>query len=107
MSTYQNLNNDPKLKKVKTEDDEIKDLKYKNEKHDHQKSLRALKFDNDFYKKDKSLNKRKVLLIVTEVLIGPASTINSSTLGKLTPRSGFIIASSTALLTSIAILITN
>ena len=37
MSTYLNLNNEPELLKIKTEDDEIKDLKYRIEKHDHEK----------------------------------------------------------------------
>ena len=36
MSTYRDLNNDLELLKIKTKDDEIKDLKYKTEKHDHE-----------------------------------------------------------------------
>ena len=40
-------------------------------------------------------------------MIGSASTIISSTLAVLNPSAGIIISSSTALLTSIAILITN
>ena len=51
MSTYPNLNNDPELLKI-TKDDEIKDLKYKSEKHDHEKILRSLKIDNEYYKKE-------------------------------------------------------
>ena len=54
-----------------------------------------------------SLNKKKVFLIVTEILVGSASAIVSSTLGLINPGAGIIISSSTALLTSIAILITN
>ena len=37
MNTYPNLNNDPELLRVKKEDNKIKDLKYKTEKHDHEK----------------------------------------------------------------------
>ena len=64
--------------------------------------------DNDFYKKNyKKLNKKKVLLIITEILVGSASGVDSSTMGLINPGAGIIISSSTALLTSIAILITN
>ena len=42
-----------------------------------------------------------------EILIGSGSAIGSSTMGLINPGAGIIIASSTALLTSIAILITN
>ena len=48
-----------------------------------------------------------MLLIITEILVGSASTISSSTMGLIFPGAGIIIISSTALLTSIAILITN
>ena len=50
MSTYPNLNNEPEMLK-KTKDDEIKDLKYKTEKHDHENILKSLKIDNEYYKK--------------------------------------------------------
>ena len=40
-------------------------------------------------------------------MIGSASTVNSSTLAVLNPSAGILISSSTALLPSIAILITN
>ena len=53
------------------------------------------------------MNKKKILLIITEILVGSASTVSSSTMGLINPRAGIIISSSTALLTSIAILITN
>ena len=60
MSTYPNLNNEPELFKIKTKDDEIKDLKYKTEKHDLENILKSLKIDNDYYKKKyKSIKKRK------------------------------------------------
>ena len=51
MSTYPNINNEPELLKVKTKDDEIKDLKYKTEKHDYEIILKSLKIGNEYYKK--------------------------------------------------------
>ena len=108
MSTYTNINNEPELLKIKTREDEIKNLKYQTEKHDHENILKSLKIDTEYYKKKyKSLNKKKVLLITTEILIGSTSAIGSSTMGLINPGAGIIISSSTALLTSIAILITN
>ena len=48
-----------------------------------------------------------VFSIITEVLLGSASTISSSTWSISSLGVGIIISSSSALLTSIAILITN
>ena len=108
MSTYPNLNNEPELVKIKTRDDEIKNSKYQTGKHDHEKILKSLKIDNEHCKKNyKGLNKKKILLIITEILVGSASAVGSSTIGLINPGVGIIISSSTALLNSIAILITN
>ena len=108
MSNYPDLKNEPELLKIKTRDDEIKNLKYQTEKHDHDNILKSLKVDNEYYKKKyKSLNKKKILLIITEILVGAGSAVSSSTMGLINPGAGIIISSSTALLTSIAILITN
>ena len=108
MSTYPDLKNEPELLKIKTRDDEIKNLKYQSEKHDHENILKSLKVDNEYYKKIyKSLNKKKILLIITEILVGSGSTIGSSALSIISPGPAIVISSSTALLTSIAILITN
>ena len=108
MTTYPDLKNEPELLKIKTRDDEIKNLKYQTEKHDHENTLKSLKADNEYYKKIyKSLNKKKVLLIITEILIGSGSAITSSTFSLINPSIGIPIASCSALLTSIAILITN
>ena len=83
-------------------------MKYQTEKHDHEKILKSLEIDNENYKKKyKSLNKKKVLLFITELLAGSASAVGSSTMGLINLAAGIIISSSTALLTSIAILITN
>ena len=108
MSNYPDIKNEPELLKIKTRDDEIKALKYQTEKHDFENILKSLKNDNESYKKKyKSLNKKKVLLIVTEVLIGSGSAISTSTMSLINPSIGIVLTSSTALLTSLAILITN
>ena len=102
------MKKEPELLKIKTKDDEIKELKYIYEKHDHEKIIKSLKIDNEYYKKKyKSLNKKKVVLIITEILVGTGSAIGSSTMGLIFPGAGIIFSSSTALLTSVAILITN
>ena len=105
---YPSLNNDPELLKIKTKDDQLKELQYRTEKHDHENILKSLEADNEKYKKIyKSLNKKKILLIITEILVGTSSAVGSSTMGLINPSVGIVISSSTALLTSIAILITN
>ena len=108
MTTYPDLKNDVELLKIKTKDDQLKELQYKTEKHDFENILKSLKNDNEYYKKkNKSLNKKKILLIITEILVGSGSAIGSSAMSLINPGAGIIISSSTALLTSIAILITN
>ena len=108
MSNYPDLKNDVELLKIKTRDDEIKNLKYQTEKHDHENILKSLKVDNEYYKKKyKSLNKKKVLLIITEILVGSGSAISTSTMSLINPSIGIVLTFSTALLTSLAILITN
>ena len=109
MSTYPNLNeSEATLLKITTKGDEIKELKYKTEKHDHENILKSLKIDNEYYKKKyKSLNKKKILLIITESLIGSGSASGTFTMSLINPSIGMVLTSSTALLTIIAILITN
>ena len=77
MSGYPNLKaDDVELLKIRTKDDQLKELQYKTEKHDHENILKSLKIDNEYYKKkNKSLNKKKALLIITEILIGSGSAI--------------------------------
>ena len=53
------------------------------------------------------MNEKKVLLIITEILLGSGSAISTSTKSLINPSIGIVLTSSTALLTSIAILITN
>ena len=109
MSVYPNLKTDDvELLKIETKDDQLKELQYKTEKHDFENILKSLKNDNESYKKRyKSLNKKKILLIVTEILIGSGSAITTSTMSLINPSIGIVLTSSTALLTSLAILITN
>ena len=108
MTTYPDLKNKPELLKIKTRDDEIQNLKYQTEKHDYENILKSLKVDNEYYKKKyKSLNKKKVLLIITEILVGSGSAISTSTMSLINPSIGIVLTSSTALLTCLAILITN
>ena len=67
MSTYPDLKNEPELLKIKTKDDEIRNLKhetenlkYYSERHNHENILKSLKVDNEYYKKKyKNLNKKK------------------------------------------------
>ena len=108
MSSYPDIKNEPELLKIKTRDEVIKNLKYQTEKHDHENILKSLKVDNEYYKKKyKSLNKKKALLIITEIMVGAGSAVGTSTMSLINPGAGIIISSRTALLTSIAILITN
>ena len=108
MTTYPDLKNELELLKTKTRDDEIKNLKYQTEKHDYENILKSLKSDNEYYKKKyKSLNKKKILLIFTKMLVGSGSAIGTSTMSLINPSIGVVSTSSSALLTSIAILITN
>ena len=59
MTTYPNINNEPEILKIKTRVDEIKDLKYQTEKHDHENVLKSPEIPNEFYRnKYKSLNKK-------------------------------------------------
>ena len=85
MTTYPNLNNELELLKIKTKDDENKNLKYQTEKHDHENKLKSLEIDNEYYRQKKELNKRNVLLVITETFVGSASTISNSTMGLINP----------------------
>ena len=51
--------------------------------------------------------KKKKLLFISEILIRSGSAISTSTMSLINPSIGIVLTSSTALLTSIAILITN
>ena len=103
--TYPNLNIDPESLKIKTRDDENKKLKISNKNYDHEMILKSLEIDNEYYKKKyKSLTKKNVILIITEILVGAGSPVGSSTRSLINPGAGIIIIS-TALPTSIAVLL--
>ena len=98
MSAYHDFNNEPELLNIKTRDDEIENLKYQTEKHDHENILKSLKNDNESYKKKyKSLKEKKILLIITEILIGSGSAISTSTMSLINTSIGIVLTSSTAL----------
>ena len=108
MTNYPDLKNEPELLKIKTRVDEIKNLKNQTEKHDNENILKSLKIDNEFYKKKyKSLNQKKILLIINQILIRLGSVIPTSSMSVINPSIGIVLTSSTVLLTSLAILITN
>ena len=105
---YPNLNNEAQLLKIKTKNDEVRELKYKTELYDYGNILQALKDDNEKYKKKyNSLKKEKILLIVTETIVGSGSTIGTSTMSLINLSIGVVLTSSTSLITSLAIPITN
>ena len=64
-------------------------------------------FSNILTRSKRSLMKLKIDRGAEFYDIGSASTVGTSTMGMINPGPGIIISSSTALLTSIAILITN
>ena len=53
------------------------------------------------------MNKKKVLLTITEISLRSGSATTTSKMSILNPSIGIVLTPSTALLTSIAILITN
>ena len=108
MSIYPKLNNDPELLELKTKDNEIKELKHKPEKHDHENFSKSLKIDIEYHKKkNKNLKKKKSFLIIIQVLLGSGSAATTSTMSLINPSIGIVLTSSTDLLTSIAVLKTN
>ena len=60
-----------------------------------------------YYKKKYKSLKKKGLLIITEIVFGSRLEIKTSTMSIINQNIGIVLPSSTALLTSIAILITN
>ena len=104
---YPILTSGPELLKARTKDDEIKELYYKTEKYEYEKILKSLEIFNNCYRENKSVNGKKKILKMLDFLLGPSSTIASSTLSIINPNIGIPIPSSSAQITSTAILITN
>ena len=48
MSTYPDLKNEPELLKIKTKDDQLKEVQYRQERYDHENILKPLKVDNEY-----------------------------------------------------------
>ena len=94
-------NIDPKLFKIKN--DEIEELKSKTEKDVCENFLKALKWDNDYCRKYKSLNKK---MNISENLIG-SSLIIFFCIKSVNPNIGILTASSCALTSRILFVITN
>ena len=57
--------------------------------------------------KYKSLNKKKVIIFISELLIGSGTAMSTSTMSIINPSIGIVLTRSSALLTSRAILIAN
>ena len=52
MSTYPDLKNEPELLKIKTKDDQLKELQYRTEKHDFDNILKSLKMIMNLIKRN-------------------------------------------------------
>ena len=108
MSTYPNIYSEPELLKKGTRDDENSNLIYQTEKHIHENILKIVITDNEFYKKKyKKLNKKKIFMIVSEILIGVSwLTVGSGLTISGLARVG-ITCAGVSFLFSISTLITN
>ena len=98
-----------KLLKSKTKVDKSKEFEHRAEKHDHENISKSLIVDNDYdQKKYKSLNEKKLIMIVSEFLIGLFGLDVGSglTLLGLVPV-GVMCVSSFSFLSSISALMTK
>ena len=48
---YPNISGDTEFLKIKTKDDQLKELQYKTEKHEHENILNSLNVNKEYYKK--------------------------------------------------------
>ena len=96
----------PSLLKVKTKEDEIKDLKFKAEKHDYENILKSREID---YYKNKSVNKKKIYISILEILAGASGVVVGSTLTAtgVGTQIGLPIAGVSSFVISVAVLFTN
>ena len=111
-SSYKLQNQEPvylTLLKVKTKDDEIKELKYKAEKHDYENISKNLEIDNDYYKKYKPVNKKKVFISILENLAGAGGVAVGTTLTTtgVETQIGAPIAGISSFAISLTLLFTN
>ena len=110
MTNYPDSRNESEatLLKIKKRDDEIKNLNYQTRKHDYDNILKSLKRDNEYFKKkQKSVDKKKIFMIVSEILfgIGGIGVDSGLTIPGIAPV-GMVTASSISFLSSISTLIT-
>ena len=66
---YPNLS-DSELLKIKTKDDQLKELQKKTKKHDQENLLKSPKVDDEFMRSIKNLNKRKFCFLSLEYWLG-------------------------------------
>ena len=66
--------------KVEPTDDQIKELKYKTERHDYANVMKSLESDNDYYKRNESVNKKKYYISILETLAGASGMAVGTTL---------------------------
>ena len=101
--------NDPELNKDKLNDNEFKELENKTEKHNYEKLLKSLRIVGKFFKKkNESIIKKEVMMIVSEFLIGLVGLgvgLDLTISGLATV--GIMFASSVSILSVISTLITN
>ena len=108
--SYPKINNDPELLKVKTRDDEMKDMKYKTEKYDHENIIKSLKIDKDHSNQNYSKRKKKKIFITTLKRLTSASGLavgRSLTVTGVGASIGVPVAGCTSILPSVATLFTN
>ena len=110
MNTYPNLNEyEATLLKIKSKDDQLEEQQCKTKKQYYENISKPPKIDNEYFeKKYKSLNKKKIFPIVSEILlgIGGLSVGNGLTISGI-PPAGMVTAGSISFLSSISTLITN
>ena len=47
MTTYPDLKNEPEFSKIRSRDDQLKELQYRSEKYDYENILKSLRSDNE------------------------------------------------------------
>ena len=105
--TCRTLKNEPILLEVKTKNDKTNEVKSKTEEHDHENILKSPKIKMIVIRRSKKVYIKRKTLIISEILKGSGSAETTSTLSILHSSIGVVLTNSRALLTSLAILITN
>ena len=103
---YHKLKEDTSLKKIRTKDNDIKELKNITEKHEKENFSKSIKIDINSHRKKHKCKKNEKLLISSKSFIGSCSTFVYSSKSTVNLSSVTPMASSSCLITRIAILIT-